>query len=267
MYDWEAIKMMENSLKKALNEGRVVYGSWLAMCSPIAAEIMAHAGHDFLMIDGEHSAVTNETAQAMIQAMKSTNCTPLMRVASNDPVRIKQALDIGAQGLIIPMVNSRDEAIDAIRAFYYPLEGIRGIASSRANLWGAEMQEYVKAANEQVCTILQIEHPDAVSSVDEILSVKGIDVAYIGVADLASFMGFRGQMKELDKKVEEAIERVVISAKKNDVALGIHCITPEAAAHRVKQGFRFVAIGGDARYISTTARAELNELKRLVEIL
>jgi 2-keto-3-deoxy-L-rhamnonate aldolase RhmA len=256
---------MANHMKLALRDGKVVYGSWLAMGSPIAAEIMAHAGHDFLMIDGEHSPVSYETVLAMAQAMSATPCTPLMRVSSNDASKIKQALDVGIQGVIVPMVNNADDAHAAIQACRYPAQGTRGFASSRASLWGATMQEYVRTANEDTCAILQIEHPDAVENVEEILAVEGIDVAYVGVADLASFMGFTGQIGELDRSVDEAIEKVVAAAKKANVPLGIHCLTPQAAAIRIQQGFRYMAIGGDARYVGATARQQLQETKRLVE--
>lgn len=254
---------MANRMKRALQAGHIVYGSWLATCSPIAAEIMAHAGHDFLMIDGEHSPVSYETVLAMAQAMSATPCTPLMRVSSNDPSKIKQALDVGIQGVIVPMVNSAEEARAAVAACRYPREGTRGFASSRASLWGATMQNYVRTANEDTCVILQVEHPDAVENVDEILAVPGIDVAYVGVADLASFMGFTGQIGELDASVDAAIDRVVSAAGKAGVPLGIHCLSPEAAARRIRQGFRFMAIGGDARYIGGTARQQLQETKRL----
>lgn len=254
---------MASTIKQALAAGKPVFGSWLALCSPLASEIMAHAGHDFLMIDGEHSAASHETALAMAQAMGGTSCVPLMRVASNDTVRIKQALDLGMQGVIIPMVNSADEARQAVAACKYPPEGVRGFASSRASLWGATMQEYVLRANSDTCVIVEIEHPDAVDRADEILAVEGVDVAYVGVADLASFMGFTGQIGELDPKVDAAIAHVAEVAQRRRVALGIHCLTAAAAAARIQQGFRFVAVGGDARYVSTLARQTLGELRRL----
>ncbi len=257
--------LKQNKLKAALKQGKIVYGSWLNLSSPSVAEIMAQAGHDFLMIDGEHTAVSNETAQAMMQAMAGTDCTPVMRVAWNDPVRIKQALDIGAQGLVIPVVNTRAEAIAAVQACRYPPAGIRGLAGSRPSNWGAEMADYVKVANDEICVILQIEHPDAVANVEEIVSVEGIDVAYIGVADLASFMGFGGQMSNLDPSVDEAIAKVVAAAKRANVPLGIHCLTAEDAAQRALQGFTYVAVGGDGRYVAHTARETLRELKTLVE--
>jgi 2-keto-3-deoxy-L-rhamnonate aldolase RhmA len=252
-----------NTMKAALRDGQVVYGSWLALGSPAAAEIMAHAGHDFLMIDGEHSAVGLETVQAMACAMKGTRCTPLMRVSSNDPSKIKQALDVGLQGVIVPMVNSAAEASAAVSACLYPLQGIRGIASSRASLWGADLEGYAKAANQETCVIVQIEHPDAVDRVDEILAVPGIDVAYIGVADLASFMGFAGQVGELDPRVDQAIDHVVDAARRAGVALGIHCLTAASAHRRIRQGFRYLVVGGDARYLGGGARNMLRELKAM----
>src|SRR5450756_2449578 len=133
---------MTNLTKEALKAGKVVYGSWLAMGSPIAAEIMAHAGHDFLMIDGEHSPVGEETVLAMVHAMSATPCTPMMRVSSNDPAKIKRALDLGIQGVIVPMVNNAEDAAAAVAACRYPPKGTRGFASARASLWGARMQEY-----------------------------------------------------------------------------------------------------------------------------
>ncbi len=254
---------MANRIKKILRDGGVVYGSWLAMCSPIAAEIMAHAGHDFLMIDGEHSAAGHETVLAMAQAMSATPCTPLMRVADNDAVRIKQALDLGIQGVIVPMVNDAGAARAAVAACRYPPAGIRGFASARASLWGARIQEYARSANEDTCAILEIEHPDSVANVEEILAVPGIDVAYVGVADLASFMGFTGQIGELDPSVDAAIERIVVAARRAGVPLGIHCLNAESAARRIRQGFRFVAIGGDARYVGAMARQQLADVRRL----
>lgn len=235
------------------------------MCSPIAAEIMAHAGHDFLMIDTEHSPAGPETVLAMVQAMSSTNCTPIARVSSNDASKVKQMLDVGLQGVVVPMVNSEDEAKAAVAACRYPPEGTRGFAASRASLWGARLADYAKHANAEVCCVIQIEHPDAVDRVEKILAVNGVDVAYVGVADLAAFLGFAGQMSGLDKEIEEAISRVARAAERAGVPAGIHCLSPEDAAMRIAQGFRYVAIGGDARYVGGTARDRLAQIKQLVD--
>lgn len=256
--------MEPNKLKVALKEGKTVYGSWLSLSSPSAAEIMAEAGHDFLLIDGEHSAATNETIQVMLMALKGSDCTPVVRVAWNDPVRIKQALDLGAPAILIPMVNSGEEALAAVRACRYPPAGIRGVAGARASHWGGELKDYLRNANDNTVIILQVEHPDAVENVDDIVGVDGIDVCYVGMADLAGFLGVAPDEADGNPVVEKALERVVVAAQKAGVPLGIHCGPADSAAMRAKQGFTFVAVGGDSRYVRAGARDTLKDLKRRV---
>ena len=186
---------------------------------------------------------------------------PIVRVAWNHHWLAKPVLDMGAKGVIMPWVNSKPEAVDAVQALRYPPEGVRGVgASVAARRWGLPTSEYLKVANQEILAILQIENIQAVNRIDEILTVPGIDLIFVGPNDLAASMGLLGQTTH--PRVEEAIQKVLAATKKAKIPAGILGFSPDAANRRIDQGFQFIAVASDAGLLSSGAKDMLRQIKK-----
>jgi len=245
---------MKNPVKEKLKNKEVTLGSWIMIGHTDVAEIMAQAGFDWIAVDIEHSPINFETVQAIFQAMKGTNCQPFVRLSDNDPVVIKRVMDRGATGIIVPMVNSREDAENAVKAVKYPPKGNRGVGLGRASGYGANFEDYFKTINDQVVVIVMIEHIDAVNNIDSILSVPGIDGLFIGPYDLSGSMGIAGQLEHPD--VIKARDRVIKSAHKHNIALGIHVVhpNPEEVRKRIEEGYTFIAYSIDTIILGEECR-------------
>ena len=248
-------------VKRKLRSGEIVVGTWLLMCSPIAAEIVAEAGFDFAIIEGEHAGGDASTVLPLLLAMRGSETVPMLRVPWNEPGLIKVALDIGVQGIVVPMVNSRTEAEQAVRACRYPPEGIRGIGNSRATLYGARVAEYLRTANDEVLVFPIVEHDRAVRNLDEIVSVPGLDAFFFGYADYGASIGVTGQFSH--PRVLEARERVLEASRRWGVPAA-HAAGNAPQAHElVHLGFRVITIGSDASFIYHGARQGLESVQAL----
>jgi 2-keto-3-deoxy-L-rhamnonate aldolase RhmA len=208
--------LYENILKANLKAGKKTAGAWAQIASPFTAEILSSAGFDWLMIDMEHGPGDILTLISQIQAMKGTDCVPLVRTPWNDFVAIKRILDAGAQGVLIPYVNTRLQAEEAVKACKYPQEGIRGVAGSpRAPGYGQNLGNYLQRANDEIFIMIAVETSDAVSNLDEILQVDGLDGFFIGPMDLASSMGHSGNPSHPEVQAAiSTIEEIVLAAGK-----------------------------------------------------
>ena len=209
---------MKNLLKEKLQQNQTVIGTFVQMGHPDVTEYMAGLGFDWLLLDAEHGPMGYETLQVMMQAMNGSGCTPIVRPEWNDMVTIKRILDLGAHGILVPMVNTREEAEYAAKACRYPPAGVRGVGPRRAALFD---REYFSTADEEIMTIVQVETPQAIDNLDEILKVEGIDSCYVGPMDLAYSMG----MKFPDFKNSEfltALDRVVEAANKAGKPAGLY---------------------------------------------
>jgi len=235
--------MKKNRVKQLLHSGKPALGSWVQIGHPDVAEIMANMGFDWLVLDNEHGPLSTETTQLLIQAMSSTETVPIVRVPWNDMVEIKRALDIGAYGVVIPWVNSKEEALYAVRACKYPPAGLRGVGPRRASRYGIDIKEYLQRADDEILIIIQIETQQAVDHIDEILSVEGIDAFFIGPYDLSASLGYLGQPNH--PKALETFYRLLDAAKSAGVASGIHALNLELAQHYIGKGFQFVALSTD----------------------
>lgn len=242
--------MKINTTKRLLAEGKPAVGSWISLCSPIAAEYMAQLGWDWLVVDTEHSPIGFETMVHCFQAICTTPTIPMARVAQNDPTLIKRTLDAGALGIVVPMVLNAEEAARAVAAAKYPPRGIRSVGGGRCMVYG---DDYFSWANEEICVIVQIEHIEAVKRAREILSVEGVDAAFIGPNDLAWSLGTRPGSPEH----EAAIQEVLKTAKEIRRSVGIHTPTGEVAKRRIEEGFQFVAVASDATYVKIYGAAQL----------
>jgi len=245
-------------VKQSLAAGQVSYGSWLRLGSPAVAEVMARMGFDFLIIEGEHAAADMAMVQAILQAMNGTDTVPILRVPWNDPVAVKVALDVGVKGIMFPMIRSRREAEDAVRACKFPPEGIRGLGPGRASLYGLESADYLRQANEDLLIYIIIEHDEAVRNIDEIVSVPGIDAAFFGYSDYAASIGLTGQTNH--PRVHEARRAVVAATRRAGVAAAYAAGGVEQARQLVDEGFRLLTIGSDAGFIGEGARSALAAL-------
>jgi 2-keto-3-deoxy-L-rhamnonate aldolase RhmA len=220
---------------------------------------------DFVWIDMEHNALSLETVQAHLMATKGSDTTALVRVPWNDPVLIKPVLDIGAPGIIVPLVRSAAEARRAVAACLYPPEGIRGFGPRRASNFG-ELggPEFCRAANASVMPIVQIEHIDAVKSIDEILTIPRLASIVFGPNDLAGSMGLMGQPRHPD--VLSAIESVIAKARQASIPIGIGVgDDPELLADWIARGVQWLAMGGDCSLLLRAARAAVAEVRQRSE--
>ncbi len=221
--------MSERSLdlKRRLRAGESVVGAWLTLADSVVAEVMASTGFDLILIDTEHGPFSIESLQTVLMAFRAQPTVPMVRVPWNDPVLIKQALDVGAEGILIPMVRSAEEARRAVAACKYPPEGIRGFGPRRASDYGRNVDDYVETANESIIVMPQLEHVDAARDIEAILDVPGVDCLCIGPNDLS---GSAGYLRQLDHPVvADAINRILDAAKARGIAVAPGIALPDGA--------------------------------------
>lgn len=242
---------MQNRVKRLLQEGQVAVGYWLTLPSPSVAEILGSLALDWLLVDLEHSPIGWETFEDMLRALRGTQVVPLVRVPSGEAPVLKRALDRGPWGVVVPLVSSGEEARRVVAACRYPPEGIRGVAGTRASGYGATLPEYFSTWNREVLVACQVETVQAVERVDEIAAVDGVDVLFVGPNDLSANLQ---RWRDLEsEEFRRAVDRVLAAARRHGKAAGVMCTGPEDALARVDQGFRFIAMGSDARLLSAAA--------------
>lgn len=197
------------------------------------------------MIDGEHNDSSFETLTSMVRAIEATNnsIVPLVRVSWNDAAEIKRVLDLGARGIVVPMVETAVEAEQAVDAMRFPPAGQRGVSGSRAAGWGAELDAYLEVANEELVTIVQIESQTAVENVSEIVAVDGVDGVFIGPVDLSTSLGVYGEWES--PRFIEAIQRIITQAHAAGVSVGTLVGAPDQIPDRLEWGVDFIAVGTD----------------------
>lgn len=257
------MKMCEtkNPVKKALLEGKVTLGTWMQIGHPAIAEVFANAGFDWIAADCEHTDIGIEVFANIARGMYGRGSVPMVRVRENDTLAIRQVLDAGAQGVIVPLVNSAEEASRAVAAAKYPPEGVRGFAFCRVNNWGVDFNEYAATANRDVAVVVMIESKQAVENIEEILQVEGVDGVFIGPYDMSGSYGIVGQTSH--EIIKNACGRVVEACNKYKKAAGLHVVIPteEAIAKAVKDGFTFIALGIDGVFIDKAARKAIKVAK------
>lgn len=243
-----------NTFKQALTKLPPQFGLWLGLADPSSAEICATAGFDWLLIDGEHGPNDLRSMLAVLQAVAPYPSHPIVRIPQGDVALVKQVLEIGATTLLVPMVESAEQARGLVRAMRYPPQGIRGVGSglARSSRWSG-YSDYVTNANQGVCLLVQVESADALAQVDDIAAVDGVDGVFIGPADLAASMGHLGQAGHPDVRaaIEAALPRILAAGK----APGILAVDETLARRYVKLGARFVAVGVEATMLAQTTRA------------
>ena len=245
-----------NRLKAALASGQTLYGCWAGFADAYATEVITTAGFDWLVIDGEHAPNDLRTIMAQLQITDGSKTEAIVRLPMGEAWLIKQVLDVGAQSLLIPMVESADQAHDLVRAMRYPPDGIRGsgAALARASRF-SDIPDYISTANDQMCLIVQVETMAGIDALDDILKIDGVDGVFIGPSDLAADMGHLGDSSqpEVQAAIRDALTRISQSGK----APGILALEPETAATYRDWGARFLAVGIDVVMLAQTARATM----------
>ncbi|MDT3715693.1 4-hydroxy-2-oxoheptanedioate aldolase [Pseudomonas soli] len=233
-----------NTFKQRLRSGQAQIGLWLGLADPYCAELAANAGFDWLLLDGEHAPNDLRSLLAQLQAVAPYPAQPIVRPVIGDTALIKQLLDIGAQTLLVPMVESAEQARQLVRAMRYPPHGVRGVGSAlaRASRWNS-IPDYLDQADDQMCLLVQVENCEGLANLDAICAVEGVDGVFIGPADLSAAMGQRGNPGH--PEVQAAIEKAIVRITRAGKAAGILSADETLARRYIELGAAFVAVGVD----------------------
>ena len=248
-----------NAFKRALQKRELQIGLWSSLCSNLAAEIIAHSGFDWIVLDTEHLPNEVPDLVSQLQAMGKGTASPVVRAAWNDTVLIKRILDIGAQSILLPYVQTAEEAGRAVAAVRYPPRGVRGVsAASRASNFG-RVKEYLKKADEEICLLVQVETSAALEQLESISSTEGVDGVFIGPADLSASLGHLGdpQHPRTQRALQDAGRRLASLGK----PAGILAVVEADARRYIEWGYNFVAVGIDTTLLATSADALARSFK------
>lgn len=256
--------MRTNHVKAKLTKGEPVLGSWISLPSVQVARLMAQMGFDWLLIDAEHSAHNPSLVGDMIATIADARtCAPFVRVPYNSVEWFKWALDAGAWGVLVPMVNTREEAQQAVSWSKYPPIGTRSMGGAFASygFGTTDRTRYFQAANDEIMVMLQIESVQGLENLDDILSVPGVDVAFVGPNDLHLQLGLPPSTEGGEPEFTAALKRIETAARNYHVATGIFCSTGEAAAQRINEGFQMVNVTSDIASLSMAAAQNLRKAR------
>jgi 4-hydroxy-2-oxoheptanedioate aldolase len=253
--------MRTNPVKRLLKSGKPSVGTWLSLGSITAARFMARAGFDWLTVDVEHSLVNVETTTHMIASVADAGCVPLVRVPSNRHDHIKRVLDNGGYGVVVPMVNTREEAEAAVSACLYPPFGTRSVGGGvHALNFAATPADYYATANDEILIILQCEHIQAVRTFDRVFSVPGVDAVFVGPNDLAASMRGPDGKPPAPEAVEQALADVLAAAKRIGVPAGIHTFGVAEAKARIAAGWQLIAVNSELKFMTDGAKQVVDGL-------
>jgi 2-dehydro-3-deoxyglucarate aldolase len=241
-----------NKLKYALTNNEITLGTWIQIPHPAIVEIIASncSGRlDWICIDMEHGSIDIESMTRLIRTIEKFGLIPVVRIPQNDYIWIHRVLDAGAKGLIVPMVNSQEEARVAVQEAKYPPDGRRSYGYSRANNYGSDFDNYIKEANSEISVIVQIEHVEAIVHLDEILNVKGIDATFIGPLDLKGSMW--GSDEPSKKQIEDKLKYYLAYSEAKKVTTGYHIVRPtkELIGETEDRGYKMIAVGLDTVFL------------------
>jgi 4-hydroxy-2-oxoheptanedioate aldolase len=248
-----------NTFKQAILSGNKQIGLWSHLCSNLSAEILAHCGFDWLLLDMEHSPNELPELLSQLQAMATSKTTPIVRPPWNDMVTFKRLLDIGVQTLLVPYIETEQQARDAVSYTRYPPHGVRGFAGApRASNYG-RVKDYAHRCQEQICVLLQVETIKGLENIEAIANVEGVDGVFIGPGDLSAALGHLANPKHPDvlKVIDQSIARIKSCGK----AVGILTGDETLAQHYVQQGCLFVAVGADQNVLRDSATALASRFK------
>ncbi len=254
--------MRSNTVREKVRSGQNTFGCFMGMGSPTIAELLAHAGCEWLLVEMEHNGLDMAEVEHMLMAMNGTDTIPMVRIPSADPIFIQRTLDVGALGIAVPMVRTAAEAEAIVRATRYPPQGTRSFGPLRASQYTIDYEDYFDQANDNLLITLILETVEAVENLEEIANVPGIDVLYIGAFDLCLSMGLNPFDMPLPE-IDAVIERALAVARSCDVAAGIGCGSPEELRHRAAQGFTFLGYGPDYQLLLGSLRPGVEAFRQL----
>jgi 2-dehydro-3-deoxyglucarate aldolase len=246
------------SFKKRLQQKELLLGTMLTLPSAEVAEMISNCGYDWLFIDGEHGPLATLDCQRLLQAVAG-RCASLIRVVENTEAEFKRVLDIGAEGVIAPRVNSAEEARQIVEWCKYPPDGMRGVGLGRAHGYGYGFSEYMETANQETVVVVQAEHIDAVENIESIVQVDGVDAVFIGPYDLSASMNKMGQID--DAEVIDAIATVTRVCQQNKMTLGYFGVSAESVKPYIDQGYNLICAGVDAGFVTSGASQIIENLK------
>jgi 2-keto-3-deoxy-L-rhamnonate aldolase RhmA len=249
-----------NGLKKDIRSGKVTIGTWVTIGHPEVSEILSTLPFDWLVFDMEHAPLDVGVVEVLMMPLRGTNITPLVRIPWNDLVVIKRVLDIGAYGLIIPWVNTRGDVENALKACRYPPHGLRGVGPRRCIMYGAyDVKRYYEVFENELIIAIQAETKAALDNLEEILSVKGVDIVFIGPNDLSASLGVFREFNH--PKFLEALSTVVKTCRKTETTPGIMAYNLNQARKYIEMGFKFISIANDAVMMRNAFSEILTSLK------
>ncbi len=251
--------MRPNHVLRAWRADKQTVGAWIGIDSSYVAEALAHAGFDWLCLDMQHGLLDYNDVRAMLPAISTTQTIPFVRVPWNEPYEIMKVLDAGAYGVIVPMVNNRAEAEQAVGACRYPPQGGRSFGPIRAGLYAGA--GYADEANSEIACVVMIETAEALENLDEIMSTPGLDGVYIGPSDLAYAIDLKPAGDNNEPKHVETVNRIYDCAKKHGIAAGIHTGSAEYTRRYLEKGFNLVTLGQDHAFMMRLARRELRQVR------
>jgi 2-keto-3-deoxy-L-rhamnonate aldolase RhmA len=253
-----------NKVRQALLERKVTIGTWIQINHPVVAEIMGNCDYDWIAADCEHTDIDVEGFTRIARGLYGRGPEPFVRVRENDTLAIRQVLDAGARGVIVPLVESAQEAKRVVAAAKFPPQGIRGFSFCRGNNYGVDFDQYVRQTNQDIAVVVMIESKDAIDNIDEILSVDGVDGVFIGPYDLSGSYGIPG--KTNDTLVQEGCRRVLDACASAGKSAGLHVVIPsvENIEKALADGFTFIAIGADIVFLNQASRNALDVVKKYV---
>ena len=249
--------MTNTGFAARLRAGELLRGTMLTLPSPEVADMVSRCGFDWLFLDGEHGSPTTLEWQRLLMAIGG-RCASLLRVPALGEAPIKTALDLGVDGIIVPMVNSAQQAREAVSWSRYPPAGRRGIGLARAQGYGLDFTDYMEHANERLAVVVQAEHIDAVDNIEEIAAVEGLDAVFVGPYDLSASLGKTGAVD--DPEVVAAIDRVTRVCRARGLALGYFGVSADSVLPYVERGFNLVCAGTDAGFVTAGASDVLQQL-------
>lgn len=252
--------MKTMTLKSRLKERQLTIGSWITIGNPAIPEILSESGFDWLVVDIEHTTIDLTMVQQLISSIQANGMAALVRVSKNEEVVIKRVLDAGAEGIIIPMICSAEDAKKAVDYSKYPPEGKRGVGLARAQKYGMKFDEYISWVKDYLIIIAQIEHVEALKNLDSILNTEGIDGTIIGPYDLSGSLGAPGKYDNVD--YSNALSRYIKISTEKKIAMGYHVIEPDFALvqDKIAEGYTFVAFSTDFFFLQRKSQEEMNKV-------
>lgn len=251
-------------LKEKLRKKELTIGSWLSFGYTPITEMMCKMGFEWLVIDMEHTSINSQDALQMMQIISAHNITPLIRVGDNNELIIKKAMDSGAHGVVVPMINTKEDAEKAVSAVKYPPMGKRGVGLFRAQNYGIGFNDYKKWLDKNSIVIAQIEHIDGVNNITDIMNTEGIDAFIVGPYDLSASMGHPGNFEHPD--VKSALNNLLEFMNKSDKPGGFHVVhsSTQDLKEKIEKGYKFLAYGDDMVFISEKFSQEQHNFKQLL---